>query len=111
MEKDVDFTLTNIVIFSETFKGFMPSVDIQSGIILLILSIGTLYLITQVIEKEIIFKWMFILLLLVSFFTILFKIEIIDSIATYTTSVELGVIILLVLTFFISWDEDSVEYN
>lgn len=111
MQAKIESFLTNIGIFFETFRSFMPNVDIQSGIIILILSIGTLYLIMQIIEKKIIFKWIFILLLTFSFFTLLFKIEISNDITVYTTSVELGVLILILITFFISWDEDSMEYN
>ena len=111
MDISTDLILTNIVIFLKSFNSFLPSVDIFSGIIILVLSISTLFLMMKVIEKEIIFKWMLVLLLIFSFFTLLFKVEIVDDIAVYTTSVELGVLILLLTTLFISWDEDSIEYN
>lgn len=111
MDININLILTNIVIFFKSFNSFLPSVDIFSGIIILVLSISTLFLIMKVIEKEIIFKWILVLLLIFSFFTLLFKVEIVDDIAVYTTSVELGVLILLLTTLFISWDEDSIEYN
>ncbi len=111
IDKSIALITNYIVNFFQSFNSFMPNVDIQAGIILLILSIGTMYLLMQVIEKEIIFKWMLISILIVSFFTILDKVKIIDSIAAYTASVEIGVTLLLIITFFISWDEDSIEYT
>lgn len=85
-------------------------IDYQSGISLLLLSLITIFLMMKLFEKEIIFKSILFIILLGSFFTLLGKIKTDDLIVVYSTSLELGLVLLLAVSAFISWDEEGEEY-
>ena len=85
-------------------------IDYQSGISLMLLSLITIFLMMKLFEKKLIFKSILISILLGSFFIFITKIKPVDSITFYSTSLELGLIFLLIISIFISWDEEGEEY-
>ena len=93
----------------DIIKGLLPSVDIISGISILMLSLGVVFLVMKLIEKEIIFKSFLLFLLFLSFFVFIRNIEVVDEVTFYLTSLSLGILFLLATSAFISWDED-IEY-
>lgn len=105
----INIIFITLFIILDIIKGFLPSVDIISGITILVLSLGVVFLVMKLIEKEIIFKSFLLFLLFVSFFIFIRNLEIIDEVTFYLSSLSLGIIFLLASSAFISWDEDS-EY-
>jgi len=85
-------------------------IDYQSGISLMLLSLITIFLMMKLFEKKLIFKSILISILLGSFFIFITNIKPVDSITFYSTSLELGLIFLLIISIFISWDEEGEEY-
>lgn len=105
----INIILITLFIILDIIKSLLPSMDIISGISILVLSLGVVFLMMKLIEKEIIFKSFLLFLLFVSFFVFIRNLEIINEVTFYLSSLSLGILFLLVMSAFISWDEDS-EY-
>ncbi|MCK4875574.1 MAG: hypothetical protein KAS26_06975, partial [Sulfurimonas sp.] len=71
----IDVIIITIFIMVDIVREFMPSIDVISGIILSILSLITVFLMIKLIEKEIIFKGMFLLILTFVFFALIKRVE------------------------------------
>ena len=85
-------------------------IDYQSGISILLLSLITIFLMMKLFEKELILKSMLFIILLGSFFLVVTNINTNNSIIVYSTSLELGLVLLVIVSIFISWDEEGEEY-
>ncbi|MCK4975259.1 MAG: hypothetical protein KAR81_08390 [Sulfurimonas sp.] len=106
----IDVIIITIFIMVDIVREFMPSIDVISGIILSILSLITVFLMIKLIEKEIIFKGMFLLILTFVFFALIKRVEILNEVTAYVSSLIVGILLLLAMAVFTSWDEDNEEY-
>lgn len=106
----IDVTFITIFVIADIIRMFMPSLDITSGIILFILSFGMVFLMMKLIETEIIFKGMLFFISIFIFFGLLKRVEIINEVTVYTSSLVIGILLLLATASLISPDEESYEY-
>ena len=106
----IDVIFITIFVMIDIVKEFMPSVDIISGIILFILSLITDFLMIKLIEKKIIFKGMLLLILTFVFFALIKRVEVLNEVTAYISSLIVGILLLLAMAVFTSWDEDNEEY-
>ncbi|MCK4737138.1 MAG: hypothetical protein KAT10_01155 [Sulfurimonas sp.] len=106
----IDVIFITIFVMIDIVKEFMPSVDIISGIILFILSLITVFLMIKLIEKKIIFKGMLLLILTFVFFALIKRVEVLNEVTAYISSLIVGILLLLAMAVFTSWDEDNEEY-
>jgi len=107
----IDILLITIFVIVDIIKELMPNVDIVSGVFLFTLLLGVIFLIMKLIEKEIIFKVIFLFILIFVFFGLLKRVEILNEITAYTSSLVVGILLLLTMAGFTSWDEEGEEYT
>lgn len=101
---------SGITLIINIINEVLPIIDIFSGMAILILSIGTIYLIMKLFEKEILFKTTFIIILSASFFALIRSIDVGNEMTVYLTSLEVGLAFLIIMACFSSWDEESENY-
>lgn len=85
-------------------------VSIEYGILVLLLCVSTICLSIKIYKKEMILKGAFLSILIVSFFSLIVTINEksdLDDLTVYLSSMGFGVILLLVISIFTSWDEES----
>lgn len=110
MENTAEFVFIAIFMIVDFVKSFMPDIDIVSGIILFILSMCVVCLMMRIVEKEIIFKGMLLFLLTFIFYAIIKRVEIVNEVTVYISSLIVGVVLLITMAAFTSWDDDSEEF-
>jgi len=110
MENTAEFVFIAIFMIVDFVKSFMPDIDIVSGIILFILSMCVVCLMMRIVEKEIIFKGMLLFLLTFIFYAIIKRVEIVNEVTVYISSLIVGVVLLIAMAAFTSWDDDSEEF-
>jgi putative effector of murein hydrolase len=89
---------------------FTNHLCIEYGFVVLLLSISTICLSIKIYNKEMILKGVFLTILSISFFAIIINIEQkenLDNFTTYLSSMGFGVLFLIILALFTSWDEDE----
>lgn len=106
----IDVIFITIFVIADIVKMFMPRLDITSGIILFALTFGMVFLMMKLIEKEIIFKGLLFVISIFIFFWLLKRVEIINEVTAYTSSLIVGIVLLLATASFISLDEEGHEY-
>jgi hypothetical protein len=106
----IDVIFITIFVIFDIIKDLIPSIDIVSGIILFVLSLIVAFLMIKLIEKKIIFKGMLLLILAVVFFILVKRVEILNEVTAYISSLVIGVSLLLIMAGLTSWDEDNEEY-
>ena len=106
----IDVILITIFVMIDIVKEFMPNIDVISGIILSILSLITVFLTIKLIEKKIIFKGMLLFILTFVFFALIKRVEILNEVTAYLSSLIVGVLLLLIMAGLTSWNEENEEY-
>ncbi|MCF6340697.1 MAG: hypothetical protein L3J10_08130 [Sulfurimonas sp.] len=110
MENMAEFIFITMFMVVDFVKSFMPNIDIVSGIILFVLSLCIVCLMMRIIEKEIILKGMLLFTLTFVFYAIIKRVEIINEVTVYISSLVVGILLLLTMAAFTSWDDDSEEF-
>ena len=106
----VDMIFISIFVMADIIRLFMPDIDIVSGIVLFVLSMGMIFLMMKIIEKEMIFKSVFLFVLIFVFFGLIKRVEILNEVTAYSSSLAVGIFLLLGTAAFISLDDESEEY-
>lgn len=89
---------------------FVPIIDIQSGVLLLLSTLITIYLAIKLFEKNIILKTFFFLILVSSFFKLVSTLESDNDLTVYLTSTGLGIFILIIMASLTKWDDENNHY-
>jgi len=110
MENTAEFIFIAIFMIIDFVKSFMPDIDIVSGILLFALSMCVVCLMMRIVEKEIIFKGILLFLLTFIFYIIIKRVEIVNEVTVYISSLIVGILLLLTMAAFTSWDDDSEEF-
>ncbi|MCF6309846.1 MAG: hypothetical protein L3J19_05145 [Sulfurimonas sp.] len=106
----IDVIFITIFEIIDILKELIPSADVMSGIILFVLSLIMAFLMIKVIEKKIIFKGMLLLIVAIVFFILVKRVEILNEVTVYASSLVMGISLLLTMAGLTSWDEDNEEY-
>lgn len=106
----VDMIFVVIFVIADIMRLFLPDMDILSGITLFFLILGMTYLMMKIIEKEIIFKGMVLFIMTLLFFALIKRVEILNEITAYSTSLAVGIFLLLITAGFVSLDDEGQEY-
>lgn len=110
MENTAEFIFIAIFMIIDFVKSFMPDIDIVSGILLFALSMCVVCLMMRIVEKEIIFKGILLFLLTFIFYIIIKRVEIVNEVTVYISSLIVGILLLLTMAAFTSWDDDNEEF-
>ena len=97
---DIIFVTLSVVI--DFIKEFLPSIDIVSGIILFALSMCVVCLMMRIVEKELIFKGIFLFILSFIFYAIIKRVEVVNEVTVYVSSLAVGVLLLITMAAFTS---------
>lgn len=106
----VDMIFVTILVIADIIRLFLPDMDILSGITIFILILGMVYLMMKVIEKEMILKAMVLFILTLLFFVLIKRVEILNEITAYSSSLAVGIFLLLITAGFVSLDDEAQEY-
>ena len=90
---------------------FATTIDIQTGVILLLSTLATIYLAIKLVEKEIVLKTFFLLLLIFSFFKLVLSLESHDDLTVYLTSTGFGIFILIIMASSMKFEDDSSDFS
>lgn len=86
------------------------NMSIQYGVLIFLLSISTVCLSIKIYKNKMVLKGAFLSFLIVSFFSLIVTIERkteLNDLTVYLSSMGIGVIILITMAVFTSWDEES----
>ena len=84
--------------------------SVEYGFLVLLLCVSTICLSIKIYNKVMVFKGVFLTILTISFFSLIITIEKkseLDDLTVYLSSMGLGVLFLIIISVFTSWDEDS----